>query len=305
MSYFTDTLNRFRKLPQAVKDAVGGVETLEVIEILEEQYKVPLGFLVILITIGDVTLPDIETYLIGKYKLGVDAADDIAHVIKDEIFAPIIEESLNNSVMFFPYESLAERKKRFINMFSKDIVWLFAENYDITDWLNDMLMKILADELNEKKQVGFEMELAEALSDNQEKLTDKAILIEGKRQPGVISNWLKDFISKNGSGYYSSMTLSEYLVNSGNTRSLDQSEKTVLKSILILYRNLRYFEESLEANNGQLQIIPVATGEESDQSKNQPNKKRDIKAMTKIELKLFMEENNLTEEDIKKMQLES
>ena len=73
-----------------------------------------------------------------------------------------------------------------------------------------------------------------------------------------------NFIKKNGSGIFNNLVLIEYLVNSDNAKKLDNKEKELLKKLLLLYRNIKFFPESMPDDNGESwEIIPVSKKEEN------------------------------------------
>jgi len=128
----------------------------------------------------------------------------------------------------------------------------------------------------------FRKNLENALFSNQEILTDKDFVFNGKKQMSTISNWLKDFIKRNGSGMFDNLALSQYLSGSENAKKLDSQEKKLLHKLLILYRNLKFFPESMgNAPAEEWEIIPL-DDEDKPFKKLQKTEKKDERLVRKL-----------------------
>lgn len=118
--------------------------------------------------------------------------------------------------------------------------------------LNDDLIELMADDQK------FQKELEKALYSNQEKLTHKKFILDGKPHSPSVGNWLKDFIKKNGSGMFDNLVLTKYVTNSENTKTFDAEEKKLVGKLLELYRNLKFFPESMgDLPPEKWEIIPL------------------------------------------------
>lgn len=80
---------------------------------------------------------------------------------------------------------------------------------------------------------------------NNEKLSEKRIILNGKEEVATVSNIIKHFIFRNGSGLFSSIVLAKYLSSSEISNILDEKGKKVLRKILKIYRNLVFFPDSM------------------------------------------------------------
>lgn len=153
----------------------------------------------------------------------------------------------------------AEEKEIAIDNFKNSLViFLQAESEEVKNIIADynlMLLKLLEDQK-------FKKDLENAIFANQEKLTGKDFVLEGKRQMPTIANWLKDFIKKNGSGAVDNLALSQYVAASENAKKLDNNEKKLLHKLLLLYRNLKIFPQNLEkVPEDEWEIFPLADDE--------------------------------------------
>jgi hypothetical protein len=66
--------------------------------------------------------------------------------------------------------------------------------------------------------------------------------------PPTVANWVQDYIQHNGSSLsdFDALKLSAYLGSSSNVRSLSLPEKDRIRKLIRLYRNLKFFPESME-----------------------------------------------------------
>jgi len=106
-------------------------------------------------------------------------------------------------------------------------------------------------------------EFVALLFNNQEVLTAQRIVLDGKQVDATIANWLAYFISQKGSALFDAVALSDFLTNSPNAKFLDFDEKKLLSNLLQVYRNLKFFPDSLPSNDPKYwMIFPVAIPEE-------------------------------------------
>lgn len=191
-----------------------------------------------------------------------------------------------------------------IDLFKTDLLVIFADdNIQRIIGLNGMLVYLL---LRDKS---FKRSLEDALLENQELITSKELHSVSAILSPSVGNWLKDFISRYGTGIFTNITLSEYLSGSENVKVLDQSERNLIAQLLVLYRNLKFFPETFaELSQEKWHIIPiehlVAKLRQNNMSKpnvSNKNNQPDFDKMSPIELKAFMETNNLSKEDIEKL----
>lgn len=111
---------------------------------------------------------------------------------------------------------------------------------------------------------GFKENAEKIIFSNEEKLTRKIFILDGKPHTPSVRNWLKDFIKQHGTSVFDNIALSRYVINSPNAKRLDENEKNLLRKLLILYRNLKFFPESLaEVPVEQWEIIPSYKFEET------------------------------------------
>ena len=109
----------------------------------------------------------------------------------------------------------------------------------------------------------FRQNIERALYENKEELTEGSLLIGDKEQPATVGNWLKDFIQREGSGLFDNVALSRYLTNSPNTRHISDKDRQKVRKLLRLYRNFKFFPESMgDRIVAEWEIIPMPVSEE-------------------------------------------
>jgi hypothetical protein len=192
-------------------------------------------------------------------------------------------------------------KKDAPEVFQKSITaFLEVENEElikIVEDLNDILITILI------KDREFKQSLQNALFSNQENLTDKYVILDNRNQPPTVANWLKDFITMQGTNNFNELMLSQYLIRSQNARNLGPKEKEVLRKLLILYKNVKFFPDSMkDIPPDKWEIIPV------DHDAVEIKFKKNSDGYSEIELKKIADnyapgslERRAVEEEIRKL----
>ncbi|MBU4217324.1 hypothetical protein L6270_02505 [Candidatus Parcubacteria bacterium] len=122
----------------------------------------------------------------------------------------------------------------FLDIYSED-ARVVLEDY------NDLLILMLTQEQGLKKS------LEQALLINQEKIAHLAVI-----------DWLKDFISQKGSAMFNDIILTDYIAHSVNCQKLNDENRRLVRKLLILYRNLKFFPASMPNDSGaDWEIIPI------------------------------------------------
>jgi hypothetical protein len=229
MNYVAQCLEKFRQLPENIKDILGGFDALLVIKKLEDAYNVSLSFLVVLVAIGEVGLEDIPGYLKKRYGFSEEDAFDLQNELTRKIFsfvlvAPsvsVISESTAEAILNEGINGLLAGSKK-AQEFNEGLFSLFSKNGSLPD------------------------KLSKNFINNQERLTSGSILSEGKEVAPTVANWLKDFISVSGSEMFDDLVLIQYLSNSINVKRLGEKDKDLVRRLLRLYRNLVFFPSSMD-----------------------------------------------------------
>ena len=244
MTYIEECLKKYAKLPEVIKSAATESSLIARLGELERESQAPLSFVLVLFLIGELKLEEIADYLELKYDLEPDEADKFADLLESDILSTIAErvgdlptdEADDLANVDLTNLDLVKRKEILNDTFA-NLVGVLKEDSEYGD-LNLMLIQTFQGDDT------FEDELVDKLYNNQELLTNKFLLVDGKETAGTIANWLKDFIKENGSDYFDSLVLSKYLSLSLNPKTLPEYEKNLVKKLLKLYRNLVFFDES-------------------------------------------------------------
>ena len=309
MSYISDCLKKFRALPPPIQDLAGGVQAVQTIQELEQRYNVKLGLLVILVTIGELRMDAIEDYLMLKYGLTEEQASDINETLQVDIFSAIKEEILYDLDLAFGIEpaDFPYIRADIVDLFKTGLVDALNFSEDETTKLNDAIFYIIKSEA--ATGTAFEEELLKSLTANAERLTAANIISRGRSIEPTIANWLKDFIALNGTGFFDLVKLSNYVTNSPNAAKLSDGEKQLLSHLLITYRNLKFFPDTLaDLPPEKWEIIPIReTGVEKKAAKPAaPEAKHDLSfldsldwnTLSAIEKRAVMEEYGVTEREV-------
>jgi hypothetical protein len=268
-SYLNECLEKFHDLPDQLQEMIGGFEAAVKVKNIEEQYGVDLSFAVILIAIGELTVDDLADYLNLKFEIDKIKGQEIADKLSKEIFdsvldfvleqaalapeTPVVEVAVDEN-QFGPITNLSpdDKKELILQTFSEKLIpAMQAEPVKLQDFNIALFQAFNEDE-------HLENEAERLLYNNQEKLSDHHIIIDGHPASPTIANWLKDFIKKYGSNLFDDVALAEYLTQSPNIKQLKSAERELVRKVLKLYRNLSFFPESMEdIPLEQWEIFPV------------------------------------------------
>lgn len=247
MNYIAQCLEKFRALPEPIKNRLGGFEVLENIKILEKKYGVQLSFLVVLVAIGEINLDGISEYAEKKFGFSEEDAFDLKSDMIREVF----------SLLLFNVEQAVMSEATLKEEFSKGVVKLLTDN-TAAENTNFNIFSLFS------KDGALQESLSNILLENQENITAGRIIFDDHEVAPTISNWLKDFIKINGSDMFDELALAQYLSSSANAKKLTSGEKDLLRKLLSLYRNLVFFPDSMGNDPVEdWQIIPVDKVEEN------------------------------------------
>jgi hypothetical protein len=257
MSYVSECLEKFQSAPTVVREYFGSQEIFTKVKNLESKYsEIDLSFLVILLVIGELYDEDVVEYLQGKYKISLELATSIRNDLLVEIFEQSIFTVKYSDL--FDLSKIDNNQERgiYLKIFQEDLVSLLKEDVQIKKFVNTRIFYHFS------KDLGLQKQLNDVFLLNQEVFSNKEFILQGRGKASNIANWIIDFTKNKGGGLFSSLDLADFMINSGNIKNLDSEEKELVKSILLLYRNLHFFPESMPNDTGEnWEIIPVAVQE--------------------------------------------
>lgn len=135
--------------------------------------------------------------------------------------------------------NLKEERETIFGFIGTDLVNLLKDETDAINCINATLINLLFNDKN------FKEEISRTLFVNGELLTHAPFEMEGHPQSPTIGNWIQDFIQYNGSGMFTNLALTKYITDSDNAKRLAPEEKRLVQKLLQLYRNIKFFPESL------------------------------------------------------------
>lgn len=246
-SYLAECLEKFHNLPEVAQEFIGGFDACLEIKKLEEIYNISLSFAVILVAIDELTLADLPEYLKLKFNLDLAQGQEIMNILDEKIFTPVLnliedggEERSDEKTQKVSKKTLLERRELILNIFESNIISTISAD---SDYLKDLNLAIF---LTFNEDEDLEDRVESLLYINQEKITEKQIILDGRLASPSIANWLKDFIKQYGSSLFNEVILAEYLTQSFNAKKLDQKDRDLIRKLLKLYRNLVFFPDSMD-----------------------------------------------------------
>lgn len=130
-----------------------------------------------------------------------------------------------------------------ISLFKEDVINALKLGPDSSEMIsayNEAIIDLIKDDEN------FRKSLETALYANQELVVPEKIIVNGNEVKASVANWIKDFISQNGSEMFNNVVLVKYLSDNPNVKKLKDADREIVKKILKLYRNLVFFPDSME-----------------------------------------------------------
>lgn len=251
--YLLDCLDKFYELPDVIILEFNHPDRLKIIDELGAEYGLELSFVAVLVAINELSLDSLAEYLVKRYDLPETTAKTIADKFNNLYFQPII-----NRLSFFNQDSnktsptLAEEKSIIINLFKENLLVELRNYEQIIAAINQRIFAWLDRDLNARKQVET------ALLQNQEKITEQPVIINGEKLPGTVANWLRCFAIEKGAENFNSLSISEFLGLSKNAANLSELDKKTLRALLNTYRNIKFFPDSMPSDDGtDWAIIPL------------------------------------------------
>lgn len=224
----------------------------------------PLSMGLILLATESITADKIAPYLEERLETSAATAQKISADFVAEVVNPFVKRLEFLSLDSGKIMTIEEEKNILHDIFLKNLLAELKDHPIILDAINHQIFYIL--DQNPK----FNNELVQLLMANEEILTSGNISVGGKQVRPTIGNWLKNFIEVSGSAIFDSVALSKYLTSSKSAAKLSQSEKDGIRKILTIYRNLKFFPESMPDDTGESwQILPfeIPTEEKLAQAK--------------------------------------
>lgn len=225
---------------------------------------------------------DYQQYIDEQRKLILEEAKELSEASIDEK-----EISQESEPVVFTSPNAKTEKEDALKIFSTRLVpFLEAADPNLTEIIfdyNTILIEIL------DQEPALKDKLLAALADNSEKITAAKIIVKGRLIEPTVGNWVKYFFEKNGNEYFDNLKITEFLNYSSNTKKLNKEERMKLLNLFTLYRNLKFFPQSL-ANTPfeRWQIIPFSASKEPEDKKTAED--GSVEKLTELERRALSEE---------------
>lgn len=253
MPLIEKSLEKFGALDPELILTVDSEETSLWIEEVAQKYNISTGVLSLALIFhmaGDLAIEDLPGYFQHETSLGEKMSAEIAASFQKSVLDRLVKRlSFLNSDPDKPAD-LSKEKEMLSEIMGRKLILELNNHPIIANAVNFRIFNALSQDLD------FKEELSKALLANEEVLTSKPFLLEKKPASPTIANWIKDFIQDKGSALFDTIVLSNFLTNSKNVRVLDEGEKELVRKVLLLYRNLKFFSASMPENDEEWQIIP-------------------------------------------------
>jgi hypothetical protein len=258
-----EAIEQFNQLPPEMIIEFSSKRVIEKLQKLEEKYKISLSGVVILVTVNALSFAQLPGYLADEFELEKSTAEAASKELETQIFNPI-SKRLNflNPSGQKQLISLEEEKAMLLKIFKEDLLWELNSHPLILEAINKRIFFILA------HQPDFKKELENTLYENIERLGSAPLLVDGRQATNNIANWLKNFIKQEGASMFDQLTLSRFVSNNANTKTMDEEQKKLLIKILLIYRNIKFFPESMPSDDGEdWEILPAEEEIEAKQAR--------------------------------------
>ncbi|MBU2415760.1 hypothetical protein KKH86_00850, partial [Patescibacteria group bacterium] len=186
----------------------------------------------------------------------IEIKKEIERFNKDMEEEKVQPRTIIKKSIVYALPTLMQEKEASIKFFKNNLVDVLTnKDQEISKIIDDYSQSLIS-WINEDQE--FQKTLEQALYQNQEKLTHKEFVLDAKAHSPTVANWLKDFIKQRGSGMFDNVALADFVTNSKNAKNLDEQEKKLVQKLLQLYRNLKFFPESMPTDTGEgWEIIPI------------------------------------------------
>lgn len=286
-------LEKFNKLPAEIILTVDSGAVADKLKELENEYNIKLSALIIFVATGDLEVKGIVKYLKIEFEFNDQKAKQVSEEIVKRIINPLKKRlaflNANPNKEF----SVKDEKDIVIIMFEENLIYELNSHPIIINAINLRIFNILREDLSFKK------ELENALYKNLEKITHKKFVLDSKTHAPSIRNWIKGFITAQGTGIFNTVFLSNYMANSSNAGILDPFERKSIQRLLTLYRNIKFFPDSMPNDTGEgWEIIPI------ERARDDAGKAREVSGPPRTEEEKDIDELKDMEEGFKEGGLE-
>jgi len=255
MPYIEESLEKFNSLPPEIILSVDNDKVASAMYELNEKYNINFGGLIIFVSTGDLSLNQVPSYLETEFGLDKITAKKAFDDVQRNVFIPLKKRLDFLNANHQKNIKINEERDIALDIFENNLKDELQNNQIIVEAINARIFYILSQDLN------FKIKLEKAIYNNSELITHESFEMDGSPQTPTVGNWIQDFIIENGSEMFDNLSLSRYMTSSKNTRVLNFDDRKIVQKLLLLYRNIKFFPESMPTDNpDDWEIIPTDKG---------------------------------------------
>lgn len=217
---------------------------MTVVQNIENNYGVDISFALILIAIGELDANDLPVYLQKKYSLSADDSYDVANEATRKIFSKLFYDKNDKS-----------DQSLLVSEFDGGFLELLKDSARASIF-NNNVFKILAEDAS------FLDRLEKSLLANESMIGSGQFLSAGSKLRSSVANWIKDFLSVNGTDNFNDIDIIRYITDSENAKNLSKDDKSLLFKVLKTYANIVFFLENSDSKPiASLEFIPTSAND--------------------------------------------
>jgi len=239
MPIIEEALEKFSNLPLESILTIDSIDVSQKVKKLSVKHGINLAPMLIFVIVDDLDYHSAKKYLKNNFEINESVASKIFNEMEEEIFQPLVLRlNFLNSKNEISVQDCANYIKE---IFKNNLINEIKSDSIIKEKFNYRIFSVAKDDAD------FFDTLEKIFYSNQENLAHL-----------TISAWLKDFVSSKGSGIFDEIELSDYLMRSPNCKGLNEDDKRLVRKLLLLYRNVKFFPESMPNDTGDnWEIIPI------------------------------------------------
>lgn len=239
---------------------------IRAMEYLDRRYGTRTSVILVYFMIGKLTQKELPRYLMVEYDFDQTQAETVALEIKGKLINPIIERIEFLNIHPEKKFKLNDDKNYILEIFQSGLIEEIQSEPLMVMCVNRKIFITLAEDFELKKDI------EDALYANNQ-IIGRQMILNGKKTLPAIGNWIMDFIQQYESDLPDIIELSRFVSDSPNARQLSPEEKELLLRVLVTYRNIKFFPESMPSDdnaNDDWEIIPVERETEAKKEEVEP-----------------------------------
>ncbi|MEA3449924.1 MAG: hypothetical protein U9Q85_03005 [Patescibacteria group bacterium] len=271
------SIEKFKKMPAEIMLSVDSDFVSDNLAMVEKKHGLSLSPIMIFIATGDMQMDGIEKYLQIEEKIESRKAKEIKKDLEETVIKPLMERI--NFINVHPKKEMTAKQEivYIYKVFNSQILYELNNNPIISEAVNRQIFKLLNHDLSIKD------ELAKKLLNSEEKID---------ASKNSVGDWIKKFIAKYGSDIFDNLIIIKFITDTEDSKKLEEKDKEKLSKLLMVYRNIKFFPESMPSDDGRgWEIIPIEN-----------IKTKDISKKKRLETPMTAEEKEI--EDLKKEEAE-